>query len=989
MAKSLIVIGLGGTGCFIARDFEEKVKYLKGIEDLPNHISVHYYDSEIEPPTGVSNDRYTIAVSDRSSAVKTCEKFRRELPNFKKSWSLENSEHPCPEILGFFTGEGLGQLRAKGRLGLLKHLQNERPTIFDEIKKSIDDKVEALKEQKGQLNIFMVGSVAGGTGSGTFLDLAFLLKDHLGDYANKIVGIFLVGHAAMKGRTVDRESRIWANANTYAAAMELNYWLREREPFTMTYPTNIDLSTNRLPFDLCCIIDDYNIGGNVLKTHREYEKLVADSILDIYVREGGGFEGVDNGFGMIGNLDDGFSKSFGSFGRGTIRYPIKDNLAYLGTKLFSICIDNIIVTSETQSIMTYLNESIRNLQFRDDPPTKDGSRNDDIKKNLDSGRVINGFGEEKGVPAFPPVKAYIDQIKKRNCYDMIDKTNERIKEQKVDLDNFLKERKKAIIEEKSNSLYHILFKGREGSQSLLKEKGLSFVHEYITNLENYIKVKRDIANKFLVEKLDEKIRLIGDEKNEIETRLKTNQSKKNKNIYLEQLKKEFEICKEYKIWEQKIEIYKSVLAKLKQFHDGIDAVRHMLKKDILDEMKQEYQRYPGGKTLYPESSLTLEVLSIRKKQEYFDDIFDHIVGTTEERINNFLIEQESEFMRRVLLPLMGLSEARQEDILIKENEQIQVIDRYQKDIPLTGNEKKALIKNLKRAGRIFFEDIFKDKIPGNIWIALYDESKMKENSFTQTISNYLTKIEKEAARPFWRGAQPTNTQKFLSADVSSYVEFKSSHPGEIPERNKIWKESWPEEREKLPLDEINITVLEIGSSLRHLNNFRTDGKYYEDYQEYSDKNWLFLDHRYNQNTIPELVLTEINGEILFLLCEHFEIIKETIDKKGSLTGIFKFKNNVLDNKLKGRQNTINWFSKKTDNRMDILTELQEVWKSIPPNERKNEFDKMKKKLDKQYTNRKISQNVREIYNNNAKLVEKSIKRTMYEPQRIVPQSLLA
>ncbi len=56
--------------------------------------------------------------------------------------------------------------------------------------------------------------------------------------------------------------------------------------------------------------------------------------MDIYVREGGGFEGVDNGFGMIGNLDDGFSKSFGSFGRGTIRYPIKDNLAYLGTKLF-------------------------------------------------------------------------------------------------------------------------------------------------------------------------------------------------------------------------------------------------------------------------------------------------------------------------------------------------------------------------------------------------------------------------------------------------------------------------------------------------------------------------------------------------------------------------------------------------------------------------------------------------------------------------------
>lgn len=66
------------------------------------------------------------------------------------------------------------------------------------------------------LNIFVVGSLCGGTGSGMFLDVAYSLRRAYSDKENQIVG-YLIISPELYGNTPSM------NANTYAALKELNY----------------------------------------------------------------------------------------------------------------------------------------------------------------------------------------------------------------------------------------------------------------------------------------------------------------------------------------------------------------------------------------------------------------------------------------------------------------------------------------------------------------------------------------------------------------------------------------------------------------------------------------------------------------------------------------------------------------------------------------------------------------------------------------------
>ncbi|MFM6613220.1 MAG: tubulin-like doman-containing protein, partial [Dolichospermum sp.] len=67
------------------------------------------------------------------------------------------------------------------------------------------------------LNIFVVGSLCGGTGSGMFLDVGYTLKNLYGEDGAQILG-YLVISPELYGNTT---SMI---ANTYAALQELNYY---------------------------------------------------------------------------------------------------------------------------------------------------------------------------------------------------------------------------------------------------------------------------------------------------------------------------------------------------------------------------------------------------------------------------------------------------------------------------------------------------------------------------------------------------------------------------------------------------------------------------------------------------------------------------------------------------------------------------------------------------------------------------------------------
>jgi hypothetical protein len=101
------------------------------------------------------------------------------------------------------------------------------------------------------LNIFVVGSLCGGTGSGMFLDVAYGLRQAYGDVENQLIGYWVVS-PELYGNTPSM------NANAYAALKELNHYAASNSRFNACYDPQhlINVSEQRPPFDYVYVVSN-------------------------------------------------------------------------------------------------------------------------------------------------------------------------------------------------------------------------------------------------------------------------------------------------------------------------------------------------------------------------------------------------------------------------------------------------------------------------------------------------------------------------------------------------------------------------------------------------------------------------------------------------------------------------------------------------------------------------------------------------------------
>jgi serine/threonine protein kinase len=121
-------------------------------------------------------------------------------------------------------------MRSLGRLAFLDNIRSITRRLRAEL--NACTKPEAIKAAENltgyglyrrQPRIYVVTSLAGGTGSGMFVDLAYLLRDLLklmGHERSEVVGIFLLPQVSRQA------ARVPAVANTFAALTELEHFSR-------------------------------------------------------------------------------------------------------------------------------------------------------------------------------------------------------------------------------------------------------------------------------------------------------------------------------------------------------------------------------------------------------------------------------------------------------------------------------------------------------------------------------------------------------------------------------------------------------------------------------------------------------------------------------------------------------------------------------------------------------------------------------------------
>lgn len=192
---------------------------------------------------------------------------------------------PPPE----FSGVGTGAKRQCGRvLFIQSSVQQE---LFQSLVK-IQNKLASLGRNCTKIKVIFLAGLAGGTGSGMIIDLAYLtryyLKTILGVVYHQVqFSAYLLLPSAC-GDIIDINNRTIGNQNAYAALKEIDYYMtisNRNEHFVMDYGTisarNVDIAENI--FDVCTLVEGIGEDGTFYKDSAESARqVIADFILNTH-----------------------------------------------------------------------------------------------------------------------------------------------------------------------------------------------------------------------------------------------------------------------------------------------------------------------------------------------------------------------------------------------------------------------------------------------------------------------------------------------------------------------------------------------------------------------------------------------------------------------------------------------------------------------------------------------------------------------------------
>jgi hypothetical protein len=275
-----LIIGLGGTGLEVLMQVRQKIQESYGtLDGLP--FGFLAIDTQPEPST----DRTiapSLTVAEKYWARVTFEEAHKiiRFPE-KYPWVHQWLPHELlnkPELLT--SEEGTGQVRACGRLAFFLN----QAAIFEKCKAVratmrkyeswIDEDLDILP----RLNIFVITSLYGGTGSGMLIDLGYCLRRWFGTDHTLTTHTMMVTPDAFSGTHIGLRMR----ENSYAALMEYNYFSDTSTRYRLRYG---DLPSSRIedsqpPYDFAYIIGNSSHGAS-LKLSMIQEMMAQHIALDL------------------------------------------------------------------------------------------------------------------------------------------------------------------------------------------------------------------------------------------------------------------------------------------------------------------------------------------------------------------------------------------------------------------------------------------------------------------------------------------------------------------------------------------------------------------------------------------------------------------------------------------------------------------------------------------------------------------------------------
>lgn len=342
--KPVLFVGLGGNGGKIVNKLAGRLQrhpHWDRIRELTHFVAIDTNKDDLDKHRDIPPDgRFLISSADLGTYIDR----KRGNAQFPEDDMVTQWIPPENAPYGFRKGDspGAGQIRMESRLRLYYNLENDRARIRQKLRTMLQTatgRENPWRDNEDRVvRVILYGSVAGGTGSGSFLPMAYLMRRMIKDAGwgrPSITAILSLPTTFINKVKPELQDDI--KANGYAALKELEHLTRQLGGYpngveTMRFhydPGTTDEGRKFIharPFDIAYLIDqpaDMSI--------EKYEHAVADaSYLQIFSPLLGAQSGeYDNYEKHQKTLASGyFSTHFGSFGVSLLQIPRNDLIRY-------------------------------------------------------------------------------------------------------------------------------------------------------------------------------------------------------------------------------------------------------------------------------------------------------------------------------------------------------------------------------------------------------------------------------------------------------------------------------------------------------------------------------------------------------------------------------------------------------------------------------------------------------------------------------------
>ncbi len=336
-----VLLGIGGTGA------EVLARVRRLVEET-------YRDLDRFPIIS-----FLLIDTDRDYKVTNPEASGTSFKDYEKHWArvtgrdveaIISNIHNYPWINDWFPNElerninsleaGAGQIRPCGRFAFFFNYSQIREKFLSAIAriKAHETYMQdnyGIKVAGNGINVFVTGSLSGGTGSGMLIDIGYCLRHWLRSESSALLTAIVPTPEAFKAIKVG--DRVLANG--YAAMMELSYFSDERTEYVAQFSSSLsdEIRSNKPPFDFTYLVGTKNSNGNDFNLSQIREMIAQNIFLDMTSDFAAHKRSIrDNIKGAWAEKDPGgrgYSKQFMSFGLSSVEIPIAHIRTCLGYRL--------------------------------------------------------------------------------------------------------------------------------------------------------------------------------------------------------------------------------------------------------------------------------------------------------------------------------------------------------------------------------------------------------------------------------------------------------------------------------------------------------------------------------------------------------------------------------------------------------------------------------------------------------------------------------